>query len=644
MRSGDTPIDVVTFDIFDTLLHRRVLAPVDVFELVRLKAFEDERSLLAHDILLNFTYDRMDAERRSRIRHQNESGGEGEVTFDEIYREYSLLTGCREELTEFLKSIELDVERHVLVASHEGMKVYEEHRNAGRRIAFISDMYLPSDWLRDTLQAKGFSGADQLDIFVSGEHRLSKHTGKLFQVVKEALGVADNYRWLHVGDNLHADVKRAKEYGIRTLHADWGKVDNRFTPTVGKGAAHIVASIIAFLDTRQAAQYIPADNLEAIGYRVFGPLLFGFNAWLMKACRENKLKDLIFVARDGWLLKQLFESCKDVAGLSDVTAKYFFMSRKIGYQVGLREWDSHLNWYLISSRTPKSVEKSFRNANLRAEQNLHQLSAFGLEDIHCARDHFHHFSMKHALDTMFQEALAATKINRDLYKDYFNLMPERDAHLGLVDIGWAGNIQKAFVHTMNDYTARDRVIGLYLGTLTSSNHIAAKGFKMKGWLCNGGHPQNWEHLLVNGGVELLEFLLTADHGSALELRRQEDGQIVPIIEDASKLETPYREKAMRVQSGVRRFFDDYKFLLSIYEPATLMSDQWVRPFERLVTNPTQMELDELASLTHSDSPGSNDERLPLASRQPLKVRLFKGRMRRARNRSYWKAAFDKLNR
>jgi hypothetical protein len=63
----------------------------------------------------------------------------------------------------------------------------------------------------------------------------------------------------------------------------------------------------------------------------------------------------------------------------------------------------------------------------------------------------------------------------------------------------------------------------------------------------------------------------------------------------------------------------------------------------LVSNPTDLELEELAGLTHSNLPGANDDRQPLASRQPFHTRYRKRHLKRARDKSYWKAAFDKLN-
>ena len=636
-------IDIVTFDIFDTLVHRKIWAPADIFECVRLKLYEHECSLLMHDTFRNFPYDRIKAESNSRKRRQQEHGGDAEVTFDEIYAEYAQLTGCPSAILDLIKSTELYIEEHMLVTSPIGLELYNKYRSAGKNIAFISDMYLPSDWLSQMLEAKGFSGATELPLFVSCEHRASKHSGSLYEVTKKQLAISDTQRWLHIGDNKYADINNAQKHNIQTHHADWSTIDNRFLPASGAGANHIVAKIISFLETKQASQYIPKDNLEAIGYQVFGPLLFGFNTWLLNACRESKLKKMVFVARDGWLLRSLFEKSKSLAGLSDVQTHYLHMSRKVGYQSGIREWDLHTNWYLIGGRTPSKLLKSFKNANINIDNNQRHLSNFGLHDVDTLPSNPDYNRFKQALDTLFYDSLTSTKANREQFRDYYNVLPDGDEPIGLVDIGWAGNIQKSLIHAIGDVSARERVHGLYLGTLSSSNRMKEKGLQLKGWICNGGAPHHWEQLLTSGAIEILEFLLTADHGSTLSLQKNEDGTIHPIMEELSEAEAPYREKALRVQAGANKFFDDYAFLLTLYDPATLITSAWINPFERLVSNPTDLELEELAGLTHSNLPGANDDRQPLASRQPFHTRYRKRHLKRARDKSYWKAAFDKLN-
>lgn len=636
--------DLVTFDIFDTLLHRKILAPVDVFELVKLKASESEVALYAHDTVDDFPNLRISAERKARDRRFAEHGGEGEITLDEIYSEFIDISRCTQQTADHLKKIELEVERAILFASPEGKRQFDQHQAAGRKIAFISDMYLPTDFLAETLEKAGFSGAGNLPIFVSGEHRASKHSGRLYNLARGRLDLSADQTWVHIGDNMQADVISAKNHGIQGVHADWSKVDNTYRPAPGVTNSHTVKSIIEFLDTKQAQQYLPTDPLEKIGYSIFGPALFGFTIWLLHKCRELKLNDLLFIARDGWLPKDLFDSCKPFADLADVNTTYFYMSRQTGYRTGIREWDTDSNWLFVTGQIKKTVDRCLKSINLDAREHMCELGAIGLSDLDLLHGPGDQQKLKLAIDTMFSASLRKAQENRQEFQDYYAMAVAGHDRIGVVDIGWGGNIQKSFIHSTADCSLRDRLHGLYFGTLGSSKKMAENGFKLSGWICQTGQPEHWEHLLTNGGVELLEFVMTADHGSTMALRREADGTIVPVLEEIAEDERVYREKAMRVQAGVRRFVDDYRFLLSIYKPESLNSTLWAKPFERLVMDPNPTELEQLASLTHSDAAGANSTRLPLASRQPFKVRFSKGRKRRARAGAFWKAAFDKLNR
>lgn len=230
-----------------------------------------------------------------------------------------------------------------------------------------------------------------------------------------------------------------------------------------------------------------------------------------------------------------------------------------------------------------------------------------------------------------------------MFQDYYSTALNEYKNIAIVDIGWGGNIQRTFISSIDDVSARSRVVGLYLGTLGFSKANADRGCKFQGWVCDGGTPHSWEELFSNGGVELMEFVLTANHGSTLALRHDDQGKIVPVLEEAHAEEEDYRSKAMRAQAGVRRFVNDYKYLLDHFDPESLSSPAWAMAFERLVTKPTKEEAELLGSLTHPDAPGSTRDRLPLAQRLPWKHRIHKGRVKRSRKASFWKAGFDKLN-
>lgn len=635
--------ELVSFDIFDTLVHRRLKAPVDLFEFVRVRMYETDHALFHDGHLANFAPKRIEAERLSRDRRQRDFGGEGEVTLDEIYREFGILTGCDGGLLKVLRETELDLERKVLVASPKGKALYDQHRAAGHRLALISDMYLPGDWLLDMLEGCGFEGARSLPIFVSGEVRLSKHTGTLFPHVQKHFGLANTGRWLHVGDNLTADIRNAAQHGLQTLHADWSQVDNRVVRAAPAHADHVIGSVLDFLQTPQSQQYIPSDPLEAIGYRIFGPMLFGFTCWLLARAAQEKYAKMLFIARDGWLPQQLFDGLKGRVGLGGIQSEYLYLSRRTAYQAGIREWDTDANWHFVAGQTKRSVSRCLQNVNVEAAAQQRQLAAFGLEDFDQPRDHQDHLRIKTLIDTLFAQSLSATAMRRAELASYYDQAVGAAGKVAIVDIGWHGNIQKALVHSASDPLLRDRVEGLYLGTLAGSSRLVENGHRLAGWMCNRGNPDHVQQLLFTGGVELLEFAMTADHGSAIDLRRNAAGQVEPVLEELGEAEAEYRAKAMRLQSGIRAFCADFDFLLDFLQPQTLASTAWITPFLRLVADPDPIELTELASVTHSDAPGATDIRLPLASRQPEIVRRTNDLRRHARERAFWKAAFDKLN-
>lgn len=634
--------DIVTFDIFDTLVHRRLRAPVDVFEAVRQSALQTRIALLNHDIISSFTHDRIRAEAEARELIASATAGEGEISFDEIYDRYQKITGCSADVRQMLQSTELALEKRFLFASPRGMAAFNDLRQKSEKIAFISDMYLPSAWLTQTLEEKGFDGATLIPTFVSGEYRKSKHSGALYKEVAQALNVPLSERWMHVGDNVHADITRAKEHGLSTTHADWAKIDNRRQVSTFPQREYLVRSIIDSINLSQLSHLVPEGEYERVGYKSFGPLIFGYIVWLMSKAREAKLDHLVFVARDGWLPRQLFDNLKQNAGLDHITTSYLHFSRRAGYQIGLREWDISQAWAAFTGKVSKPMGECLETIGYDVKALAPTLERFGFDETTVV-DEPKRAAAHSLVTTTFQHGLSRSSANRRQFKKYFESHFQKSKKTGIVDIGWNGNIQRYIVSTIAPEISKEEVVGLYIGLHSSATPNRDIGLNMSGWMSNYGTNQFVEQYLQSGGVELLEFALTADHGTTLGYREDENGTIVPILEPLLAEEADYREKAMKVQEGVRKFVSDHAYLLEIFSPDILSSTAWVSPFERLVTDPSPDEMRLLAGLSHSDTAGATSSRLTLAARQDDKTRKSKRRLARARQDAFWKAAFDKLN-
>ena len=191
--------EVVSFDIFDTLVKRTVLKPTDIFEDAEYSTSNAPREVCARI--------RVEAERDARMLAVRQ--GREDTTLDEIYAIIGerLSQGDAKRLKEAEISLELSC-----CIPYEHMKgIYDLAKKSKARVIAVTDMYLPHDVIRQILQKCGYDDLDA--IFVSSECGLTKASGGLWNHVIDSLGTAPN-SIVHFGDNRRSDVDRAKAAGI----------------------------------------------------------------------------------------------------------------------------------------------------------------------------------------------------------------------------------------------------------------------------------------------------------------------------------------------------------------------------------------------------------------------------------------------
>ena len=102
--------NIVSFDVFDTLLKRDVAAPEDVFEIVQLQLRKSGSPIK------DYCHMRTDAEKRVRQAHL-----EREVTLNEIYN----YTGYTFEARKELMQLELETEKNLITGNVPIKRIYD---------------------------------------------------------------------------------------------------------------------------------------------------------------------------------------------------------------------------------------------------------------------------------------------------------------------------------------------------------------------------------------------------------------------------------------------------------------------------------------------------------------------------------------
>ncbi len=193
--------EVVSFDIFDTLVKRTVKYPEDIHILVQ-KKFSGQMGVEVDD----YQKRRMDAEAVARKNSRKE-----EVSLSEIF---SYMDGVKETHREFLKKIEETTEIENCLFNQRMKAVYENALRDGRRIIITSDMYLDEKVIKKILYKCGYNDYEKL--YLSSALGLCKSTGSIFEIIKEDYAGASE-RILHMGDNVKSDFVIPKLKGLDAL-------------------------------------------------------------------------------------------------------------------------------------------------------------------------------------------------------------------------------------------------------------------------------------------------------------------------------------------------------------------------------------------------------------------------------------------
>jgi HAD superfamily hydrolase (TIGR01549 family) len=284
--------EIVSFDVFDTLLLRPYLEPMDLFTHI-----ERAKNIPC------FCVDRYEAELKARRRNQLREN----VTFDEIYGEI-------DENFRSLKQTELDWEMMVLRQNPEMKQVWDYVKSTGKTIIVASDMYLPTDFIAKALEKNGYSGYDHL--YVSGELGKTKARGTLYGHILAELGISPG-NMLHIGDNEESDYRQPKKLGIRAVRYRQVKAQffrhNRRARFFGNElgynlGASIMLMVLAMRWHRKMLGLLETSYWEDLGYEYAGPVAYGYSRFIESEVKADKSSQILFVARDGYTLQKVFNT------------------------------------------------------------------------------------------------------------------------------------------------------------------------------------------------------------------------------------------------------------------------------------------------------------------------------------------------
>ncbi|WP_163195542.1 HAD family hydrolase [Clostridium thermarum] len=569
--------EVVSFDIFDTLIKRYVNDPKEIFTMVEI--IYNQRN---GEQILNFKKERTMAERRARRKSIHE-----ELSIIDIYRE---LRHVYKEAADILMKLEIECEINLTGLNQELKPVYDYCINKKKKVIVTSDMYLTSDTLRMILNKNGIVGFDRL--YVSSEYKLTKYTGRLYsQILKELDCHCKSI--LHIGDNYKSDFKNASKIGINAYHFKGFKENHKKIVLEEEVHAKKVNVINQFINDKLKNKH--DRYFYNFGYKNLGILLYGFLQWIHNQCKRHNVHKILFFSRDGYFMKKAYIEKYIIE--DKIPCDYMYVSRRSLIVPSLTEnisSDELIN--ILGLRKKDTIESFFKRIGLDVSKyqelisncNYKVTDAIDLENKRESFDKLFNLIRKDIAENAFKERQALVKYIK--YNGFDN------SKIAVVDIGWRGSMQYFLMETLKSINMTSDINGFYLGLNRAVEYFIRLGMKAKGYIFFGNKRGEYE-IKTSSFVGLMESLFMAPHGTVLGYKDLGD-RIEPILDD---LEYSSKDVSIisEIQEGALKFIEDFsKFnsrLNIIIEPEVAFYN-----LSRALCNPSLDLVNRLGDVCFSD--------------------------------------------
>ena len=524
--------NIISFDIFDTLILRNIFYPTDIFKILSIYAKNNFN-------IDNFYEIRIESEKNSRNVENNY-----ECNYNDIYNNVSKKIKNK-KICEKLKNRELELELEFCTFNPYMKSIFNYCENNKKTIFLISDMYLDERFVNKILQKNGYKN---YKLFVSSKYKKNKGTKELFKYVYETMKV-DKTKWLHIGDNEYSDYKMPIEFGINAYNYKKVTLNCDIIPN------SIFESIILAIQCNYLYNGNKNDYWNSFGVKYVSPIYFGFTKWL---CDLTKNKDnLFFLARDGYIINEIYK----LFNIKDTYTKYIYCSRE----------SLQMPTFLINDEDDNLIKFITENGGIKYNMTLSDLlnragidtskidkdliGDFGFKNFEDSIDINNYYHARKLISLYLKDIKNSLVDKLNLAKEYLiqEKMDQFD-EINIVDIGWSGSIQSSISKILNK-----KVCGYYFGTIDSKKTNAFTN--MYGYYFDLDYPLSKKNNILDN-VMMYELIFCAPHGTTIGYEKK-DSNINPILGlnvNNNKYIESFQKSALMIIKKYLKYYKYYDFL------------------------------------------------------------------------------------
>lgn len=528
--------DVISFDIFDTLILRHLNNPEDLFMMVG-----------GELDIFNFHGIRIRAEREAREK-KNALHGYREVTLLEIYERVSHYTGIDAQKG---AEVEFGLELEMCFANPYMLQVYQILKSACKPIYITSNMYIPNEMMVKLLNNCGYDGFEE--VLVSCDYKCAKTNGSLFHILKSKL--PKNINIVHIGDNKAADISGANKASIEGKYYPSCRELGDPHRSMGMSAL-IQGSYRGLINNTLHNGTAEYSMFWEYGFVYGGIIALGYVNWIHQQAIENGCDKLLFVARDGYILKKVYDLM-----YHDIPSEYVYWSRVAAIRnVSVGDREPFLT-RLFEERcnTGDTISHVLKLGGLSKLEKLFSENGFP-PDLPLVREHYE--TIAELLVKNWNLVEDSLKQGQEGMLNYLKDIVGDNKKLALIDLGWTGRNLLTLEKTLTRIgMEKEFICSFVLGLFTRRDvSVRLQEQNIECYVFDSRVNQEIQHLFQkNRGIktELIEKLFSTKQNSFLGF--SDSGEM-----EFAAAEIDNYNAFDEIEEGILYFVEEYLYIYEKY--------------------------------------------------------------------------------
>lgn len=509
-------IKLITIDVWDTLIRRTCHPDAVKLHLCR-------HMLLNHFNRLKPAFRREEVLLKARQESEGEIGQRAKAQgFDD---EYSLLEvyqlwitkifediTAAESIAKQLRDVELTQELRV---SYQDPSILSHLRKYdGIEKVFVSDFYMPAADLSVILKKNGLSSIVPRG-YSSCDVKLNKRSGELFRHVLKCEGVSPE-EVMHIGDNMHSDVRMPASHGIRVMHylpqsehelrEEKEKSFGQFCQIVQSALSDLTTDVCQIGDGRANEMYL-AGIESAV-------LVAGFALYVMEQAIKLGHEKVFFFTREGEFFKQVYDAlaAQDPFGIPAPESELLEVSRIATFSASLQNISLQSLMRLWNLYSTQSIGALFSSLSVDRELFSEFLRKYNLNP----SEEIQYPWLDPRVIALFDDAEFVATLGEQLSAKRTELMGYltgkgflQSGKAAIVDIGWRGTIQDNLSYLLPEL----HIDGFYLGLDRYINEQPVNVSKFA--FCLNVNEGDFQHAHLFAKVSPIEMLCNSPNGSVV---------------------------------------------------------------------------------------------------------------------------------